>query len=91
MSKVILTVCPLLHTALVFYLTLYPIHSGTTSNGSCVLRFRRGAFVPGASVLPVALAFPFRHFSPTFESIYVGTFIVRLLSQVKTTAYECLG
>ena len=36
----------------------------TTKAAPCLLRFRRGAFEPGAPVCPVLLRYRFRHFNP---------------------------
>jgi len=34
---------------------------GTTTNGRTVVKFKRGAFVPGAPVLPIVIRYPCRH------------------------------
>lgn len=60
-------------------LLIFP--EGTTSNGSCLLSFRTGAFVAGASVQPILIQFPFKHFSPAYESIYTSVVIFRTLCQ----------
>lgn len=56
---------------------------GTTSNGSCILPFRTGAFLTDAPMLPVFVDFPLRsptQFSCAYESISTPVYICRLLS-----------
>ena len=66
---------PLTHRPLL----IFP--EGTTSNGSCLLKFRTGGFVAGAAVQPIVIQFPFKHFSPAYESIYTSVVIFRTLCQ----------
>jgi len=56
---------------------------GTTSNGSCLLTFHTGAFVPGVAVQPVVVEFPFEgdQFSCAYESVSTPAHIVRVLGQ----------
>ena len=56
---------------------------GTTKSRDCLLRFRKGAFVPGVPVTPVLLRYPARHFHigwglPGSDYFHIW----RLLSQV---------
>lgn len=46
-------------------LLLFP--EGTTSNGSCLLRFKTGVFAGGVPVHPVTVKYEARRFSPAFE------------------------
>ena len=39
---------------------------GTCGDGKCLLRFRTGAFVPGAPVLPILLKYEGRRFNPAW-------------------------
>ena len=39
---------------------------GTCGDGKCLLRFRTGAFVPGAPVLPILLKYENKHFNPAW-------------------------
>ena len=39
---------------------------GTCGDGKCLLRFRTGAFVPGAPVLPILLRYENRYFNPAW-------------------------
>jgi len=39
---------------------------GTCGDGKCLLRFRTGAFVPGAPVLPILLKYENRNFNPAW-------------------------
>mmetsp|Transcript_51176 Transcript_51176/g.153751 ORF Transcript_51176/g.153751 Transcript_51176/m.153751 type:complete len:410 (-) Transcript_51176:369-1598(-) len=54
---------------------------GTTGNGSSILSFRSGSFVPGVTVKPVVINFPFECFSPAYESIYTSVLLFRTLTQ----------
>lgn len=54
---------------------------GTTTSGNYMLRFRTGAFVAGTPVAPIIIRYPFRHFSPSYESIRTVPYLYRLLSQ----------
>lgn len=55
---------------------------GTTSNGRHLLKFRRGAFVPGAPVKPVIISYPHTWFDPAWESITGPAHLFRLLTQL---------
>ena len=58
---------------------------GTLSNGSCLLRFKTGAFVARAPVLPVVLSYPFRHHNPAWTvETHVAFKLLRILSQLVT-------
>lgn len=60
--------------------TLAP--EGTTKSKECLLKFRKGAFVPGKPVLPVLLKYPCRHFHVGWGIPWSDAFHVwRLLSQ----------
>ncbi|CAM9572354.1 unnamed protein product [Chrysoparadoxa australica] len=48
-------------------LVVFP--EGTTTNGKCMIKFRRGIFTAGLPVLPVCVLMPYKHFSLTWESI----------------------
>ena len=58
---------------------------GTLSNGSCLLKFRTGAFAAMAPVLPVVLRYPFRHHNPAW-TLDVTPFVkvFRILTQFVT-------
>mmetsp|Transcript_64682 Transcript_64682/g.95642 ORF Transcript_64682/g.95642 Transcript_64682/m.95642 type:complete len:411 (+) Transcript_64682:30-1262(+) len=60
-------------------LLIFP--EGTTGNGSSIISFRSGSFVPGAPVKPVLVSMPFKHFSPSYESIYTQVLVARSLCQ----------
>lgn len=60
-------------------LLLFP--EGTTSNGSCLLRFKTGVFAGGVPVYPVTVQYDFRRFSPAFESIYFPVHAFRTLAE----------
>ncbi|CAM9808208.1 unnamed protein product, partial [Hapterophycus canaliculatus] len=60
-------------------LLLFP--EGTTSNGSCLLRFKTGVFAVGVPVHPVTVKFEVGRFSPAFESIYAPVHILRALAE----------
>lgn len=59
-------------------LLIFP--EGTTTNGRCMVHFRRGAFVGGVPVQPVVLRYRYRHFSPTWESIPTSIHVFWLLA-----------
>jgi 1-acyl-sn-glycerol-3-phosphate acyltransferase len=56
---------------------------GTTSNGSTLLRFRTGAFVPAQPVQPVLIEFLSHdgEFSPAFESVLLPMHVWRMFAQ----------
>eukprot|EP01083_Nonionella_stella_P068840 183089_1 len=45
---------------------------GTTSNGRCVMPFKRGAFLPGLAVQPLLLRYPHRHCNPAWTNSHSG-------------------
>lgn len=53
----------------------------TTKTGECMLKFRRGAFVPGRPVVPVLLQYHARHFHPGWGVTVTPLHVWRLLSQ----------
>jgi len=52
---------------------------GTTTNGSAVVTFHQGAFVPGVAVQPVLIRYPYSHFSPAYP---MGVSLPRLFFQL---------
>lgn len=57
---------------------------GTCGDGRCVLRFRTGAFVPGAPVLPVLLSYEAAHTNPAWTNhASVAWHFVRCGTQVR--------
>lgn len=56
---------------------------GTTTNGHHLLRFRTGAFVAGKPVVPVLIKYDYKFFSPSYETINTGRYLIGLLSQVR--------
>lgn len=60
-------------------LLLFP--EGTTSNGSCLLRFKTGVFAGGMPVHPVVVNYDCRRFSPAFESILFPVHTLRMLAE----------
>lgn len=54
---------------------------GTTTNGDHLLKFRTGAFLAGAPVVPVLIRYAYDWFSPSYESIKTGKYISGVLSQ----------
>ncbi|CAE7891283.1 LPEAT2, partial [Symbiodinium sp. KB8] len=55
---------------------------GTTTNGSDVMQFRRGAFFTSSTVQPIAITYHWRHASESWESVPVGVHAFRLLTQL---------
>eukprot|EP00727_Mastigamoeba_balamuthi_P009558 m51a1_g5224 hypothetical protein (259) ;mRNA; f:274316-275297 len=61
-------------------LAMFP--EGTTTNGTCLMPFKSGAFVAGEPVQLVTFRYPAKHFSPAYDVLPSGRYMVRLLSQV---------
>lgn len=59
---------------------------GTTTNGRTVVQFKRGAFVPGAPVLPVVLRYPCRHHSVAWTLRNEAWAFVRMCCQFRNYA-----
>jgi len=61
-------------------LLIFP--EGTTSNGTCLLKFKPGAFQPGYPVQPICLKYPYRYFNvASFHNRSVFSSTVELLMQ----------
>ncbi|XP_050364436.1 lysophospholipid acyltransferase LPEAT1 isoform X2 [Argentina anserina] len=58
---------------------LFP--EGTTTNGDFLLPFKTGAFLAKAPVLPVILRYPYKRFSPAWDSISGVRHVIFLLCQ----------
>ncbi|MCO5574882.1 hypothetical protein L7F22_028676 [Adiantum nelumboides] len=58
---------------------LFP--EGTTTNGDYLLPFKTGAFVAGTPVQPVILKYPYRRFSPAWDTISGVRHVILLLCQ----------
>ncbi|NP_001352256.1 Lysophospholipid acyltransferase LPEAT1 isoform 2 [Zea mays] len=58
---------------------LFP--EGTTTNGDYLLPFKTGAFLAGAPVQPVILKYPYRRFSPAWDSMDGARHVLLLLCQ----------
>ncbi|XP_031389344.1 lysophospholipid acyltransferase LPEAT1 isoform X2 [Punica granatum] len=58
---------------------LFP--EGTTTNGDYLLPFKTGAFLSKAPVLPVILRYPYKRFSPAWDSISGVRHVIFLLCQ----------
>ncbi|KAI3440309.1 PlsC domain-containing protein [Psidium guajava] len=58
---------------------LFP--EGTTTNGDYLLPFKTGAFLAKAPVLPVILKYPYKRFSPAWDSISGARHVIFLLCQ----------
>lgn len=54
---------------------------GTTTNGNYLLKFRTGAFVAGTPVAPVLIRYSYKWFSPSYESIKTGKYVLGLITQ----------
>lgn len=53
----------------------------TTKPGECLLKFRKGAFVPGRAVSPVLFKYDCKHFHVGWGAVHTGFHVWRLLSQ----------
>jgi len=60
-------------------LVIFP--EGTTTNGTSLLRFHRGAFVNGSPVKPMIVHYPYRHFNVAWDSINIFLWFPRFLCQ----------
>ncbi|KMZ70929.1 Lysophospholipid acyltransferase [Zostera marina] len=60
-------------------LMLFP--EGTTTNGNFLLPFKTGAFIAKLPVLPVLLRYPYKRFSPSWDSISGVRHLILLLCQ----------
>eukprot|EP01134_Creolimax_fragrantissima_P003455 CFRG3455T1 len=60
-------------------LVVFP--EGTTTNGRELVRFRTGVFRCKQSIQPIALRYPYKHFSLTWETIPLITHVWRLMTQ----------
>jgi lysophosphatidylcholine acyltransferase/lyso-PAF acetyltransferase len=58
---------------------LFP--EGTTTNGDFLLPFKTGAFLSKAPVLPVILRYPYRRFSPAWDTISGVRHVIYLFCQ----------
>lgn len=58
---------------------LFP--EGTTTNGNYLLPFKTGAFVAGTPVQPVILKYPYRRFSPAWDTISGVRHVILILCQ----------
>eukprot|EP00250_Pteridium_aquilinum_P001857 c12064_g1_i1 orf=461-1867(-) len=58
---------------------LFP--EGTTTNGYYLLPFKTGAFLAGTPVQPVILKYPYRRFSPAWDTISGVRHVILLLCQ----------
>lgn len=60
---------------------------GMTTNGKQILRFRSGAFVHGAPVLPVCIQYRWRHLNPAWTVCSEPWHVVRMLTQIVNIAH----
>eukprot|EP01135_Chromosphaera_perkinsii_P007589 Nk52_evm45s914 gene=Nk52_evmTU45s914 len=60
-------------------LLIFP--EGTTTNGSCLARFKTGAFQTAIPIQPLAISFPHCHFNPSWETILLSEHLFRTLTQ----------
>mmetsp|Transcript_7896 Transcript_7896/g.10508 ORF Transcript_7896/g.10508 Transcript_7896/m.10508 type:complete len:415 (+) Transcript_7896:59-1303(+) len=61
-------------------LTIFP--EGTTTNGSAMVKFRTGVFNAGKPVLPIAIKFPNKHFSLSWETISFKKHLFCAMTQI---------
>mmetsp|Transcript_30422 Transcript_30422/g.58507 ORF Transcript_30422/g.58507 Transcript_30422/m.58507 type:complete len:332 (-) Transcript_30422:262-1257(-) len=54
---------------------------GTTTNGTGLLNFKRSAFIAKMPVQPVVLQYPFRDFSPSWETITAPVYLHLMMCQ----------
>ncbi len=72
-----------------------PIHifpEGCCVNGSCMLSFHRGAFVPGLPLQPALIKYPFKHFDMSAGKGQVtALYWIRMLCQFVNSMYYKIG
>eukprot|EP00871_Galdieria_phlegrea_P001000 jgi/Galph1/1900/GphlegSOOS_G555.1 len=61
-------------------LLIFP--EATTTNGHFLIKFHTGVFLAGLPVIPVAIKYHYRRFSPTYETIRSLSYIYKLLTQL---------
>jgi lysophosphatidylcholine acyltransferase/lyso-PAF acetyltransferase len=56
---------------------------GTCTNFKTLIKFRRGAFVPGVPILPIVVKFPHKYFDPSWVGmeLELGEMAIRLMAQ----------
>jgi len=57
---------------------------GTTTNGSSIVHFRHGAFVPGVAIVPVVFKFHYLFFDPACSSYPVLNHLLQTMAQLST-------
>ncbi|KAH7373957.1 hypothetical protein KP509_17G080900 [Ceratopteris richardii] len=65
---------------------LFP--EGTTTNGNYLLPFKTGAFVAGTPVQPVILKYPYRRFSPAWDTISGVSALTRVDFYLNTVSFH---
>ena len=60
-----------------FHLIIYP--EGTTSNGFCMMEFKRGGFAALKPVKPVCVKYRGKYFHPTYETLPFAVHTILLL------------
>lgn len=58
---------------------LFP--EGTTTNGRVLISFQLGAFIPGYSIQPVIVRYPYVHFDQSWGSISLAKLMFRMFTQ----------
>jgi len=56
---------------------------GTTTNGHYIIPFHLGAFIGGHPIKPIAVRYPYKKFSPSWETISFTSHVFRLLTQLQ--------
>ncbi|XP_040999443.1 lysophospholipid acyltransferase LPEAT2-like [Juglans microcarpa x Juglans regia] len=60
-------------------LLLFP--EGTTTNGSALISFQLGAFIPGYPIQPVVIRYPYVHFDQSWGNISLAKLMFRMFTQ----------
>eukprot|EP01027_Heterolobosea_sp_BB2_P008670 GEZU01012862.1.p1 GENE.GEZU01012862.1~~GEZU01012862.1.p1 ORF type:complete len:667 (+),score=169.94 GEZU01012862.1:289-2289(+) len=65
------------------YPSLLIFPEGTTTNRTCLIAFKTGAFLPGMPVQPMLLRYPHKHFNPSYIAMGPRSFVLayRLFTQ----------
>ncbi len=61
-------------------LVIFP--EGTTTNGTSLIHFHKGAFMNGSPVKPIMFHYAYRHFNPAWDTIPFYSWLPRMLCQL---------
>ena len=62
---------------------LFIFPEATTTNGEFLIKFKTGAFVPGTSIRPIIIDYPYTKFNPSWDTIPGFDHCIGMLSQFR--------